>query len=229
MQMIFFVPGSENTLGEFVNGADVCCVTGRTLDELKASNPAGVLGTVDEFYRAQASEPVEISRDAFIDALECLPPQGWIRAGDSESFKFLEHWSGPITTIYVRIGADYWKFLAHYKLTHYEVLQHVRAHQKRSVIAVQVIAEDGAEAAFSVALGEAGPVCGVARWNRETLAATAEVVITPTIDGRTKQAETISGDAWRSIEQAGETGALWRALFLGASVESAARLITTAH
>lgn len=132
---VFYVPGATYTLGEFRTDLMACAWSGETLDQLQAKYPAGVVGTVAEFEAAQnpdmATAPVEITEKAFFDALCTMPPQGWLVAGDSESFKFLEHYSGQITTIYARIGKQHWRFMDVCTITHSAIIEKIRAHNNR--------------------------------------------------------------------------------------------------
>lgn len=45
----------------------------------------------------------EISEDAFVEALECLPPVGWVRQRHAESFKLSERLFDNITAVYCRL------------------------------------------------------------------------------------------------------------------------------
>ncbi len=60
--------------------------------------------------KALCTEPEEISRDKWWEMLEVLPPQRWQRGHDCESFELMEHTSGRVTAIYVRIGEKYYEF-----------------------------------------------------------------------------------------------------------------------
>jgi hypothetical protein len=65
----------------------------------------------------------EITKEDFWYFLEVLPPNQWIQESGCESFKMSEHWSGPITSIYARIGKRYFTLRDNYKLPHDEIMK----------------------------------------------------------------------------------------------------------
>ena len=68
------------------------------------------------------SLPEAITEAAFHEALGCLPPEDFQRVPGSSSFKMCEYYFGQVTSIYVRIGADYFTFRDMVSLTHEEIL-----------------------------------------------------------------------------------------------------------
>lgn len=88
---------------------------GKSLADMQVSYPGLQVGEFDEvllakeeFYRHQGI--FEIDEEAFMDALECLPPVDWKRVGEIESFKLSERLTGNITSIFCRKGQRYFRF-----------------------------------------------------------------------------------------------------------------------
>lgn len=65
---------------------------------------------IEHEQNACKTAPARISRGEFLDALEVLPPMHWHSTGRIETFKSSEFYSGIVTAIYCRIGAEYWTF-----------------------------------------------------------------------------------------------------------------------
>ena len=66
--------------------------------------------------------PQRITADAFFEALGALPPEDWQRRGHSESFKMSEYYTGQVTTIYSRIGNNFYTFRDMASLTHEQII-----------------------------------------------------------------------------------------------------------
>lgn len=100
--------------------------SGETLDEIRARYPDARLMDDDEYNRIHAaywtSEPVEITEDEYVDALEALPPLQWRRGDYAETFKMSEFLSGSITGIYCRLGRRYFCFNADVKTPHDQIV-----------------------------------------------------------------------------------------------------------
>ena len=90
--------------------------SGRTLREIREGCPkvmlmdAGIFISVME--RKSTTDPIEITEGEFILALECLPPCGWDRFGNTESFYSSEALCGNVTAHYVRLKDRYFSFYA---------------------------------------------------------------------------------------------------------------------
>lgn len=72
------------------------------------------------------TEPTPCTEDEWTEALESLPPLGWIRRGAGESFKMLERISGRMTRIYVRYDSRYWSFVDTDDLPHFDIMTRVK-------------------------------------------------------------------------------------------------------
>mgnify|MGYP003353315303 CR=1 FL=1 len=66
------------------------------------------LHNTPEQYR---KPPKRVDHETAWEALNVLPPQAWRRNGYTESFRMSERWSGTMTSIYCRIGAQWFKLL----------------------------------------------------------------------------------------------------------------------
>lgn len=103
--------------------------SGKTLEQLEAAyGPLEVIDIDEAVARVEAYQieaPAPCTREEFIHALECLPPEGWTRAAGSESFKMSEYYSGRITRIYARVGMDYYTMLNRCDLSHDEIMDKV--------------------------------------------------------------------------------------------------------
>lgn len=100
----------------------------RTYEDVKSDYPDAELLYVDTVIEMQdraytSPYAFPITRREFEDALECLPPVSWKRFSQHESFKLSERYSGNITTIYVRIGNEYFKFKDQISLPHVDCLE----------------------------------------------------------------------------------------------------------
>lgn len=67
--------------------------------------PLGEAGA--RYERQFISAPVEINAATFHEMLGVLPPVGWRRDAEAESFKISELTAGTVTAIYARIGDRY--------------------------------------------------------------------------------------------------------------------------
>ena len=131
---VFWIPGRLHVedAAVDVDGVLVGMYGGKTLADYQAQHPDAQIITVDEFKRhhdaALKTAPEVITAEQFNDALEILPPLGWVRDGTRESFKLCEMYSGNITDIYARIGADYYRFRDVASLPHAEIMGRIAAH-----------------------------------------------------------------------------------------------------
>lgn len=90
--------------------------SGMSQKELEAKYGAIRVRPLDQAAKemddANVTEPIPVTEQQFMDALECLPPLAWNsdKEADTESFQMSEYFSGSITGMYVRIGSTYWCF-----------------------------------------------------------------------------------------------------------------------
>lgn len=103
--------------------------SGETLEQVCQRHPGVEKEALDvivmEQEDAYRTHPQPISQDAWMQALEVLPPENWIRQGNTESFKFVERYSGRITSIFARIGSDCFTFKDVYTLSHAEIMDRI--------------------------------------------------------------------------------------------------------
>jgi hypothetical protein len=82
--------------------------TGENLEEVSKHYAGAQLAEWDDAYKRMQDSyrkpPQEITKERFWDMLECLPPVGWVRHPDCESFKMSERTVGNLTGIFVRRG-----------------------------------------------------------------------------------------------------------------------------
>ena len=60
----------------------------------------------DLIEESHCTEPSSITLEQWDDALDTLPPQDWNKANGVESFKFMEHYWGDVTSIYARTASN---------------------------------------------------------------------------------------------------------------------------
>lgn len=104
-------------------------INNETLDEVRLRYPdAQEMGLEDasRFLDDMAvSEPMEITREAYIEALEVLPPEDWERGQASESFLMCEYYRGCVTTVCVRLGKRYFSYHDRASLNHAQRVEKV--------------------------------------------------------------------------------------------------------
>lgn len=129
----FYVPGAGNIIDTaFKNeaGEYVSFVHHQNLMQMRDRHPDAVLGNLDDWIAADEkrliTEPTEITRAEWWEALEVLPPESWQHAGGGESFVMMEYYSGRITSIYVRLGERYFTFRDVANLPHLDRLAKAR-------------------------------------------------------------------------------------------------------
>lgn len=102
---------------------------GKTLDEVQAEHPDATLMSMDALTTAQENalrtEPVQITEEEYMDALEVLPPLDWVIHGRTQSFKFVERFSGAVTSIFAKKNGAHWTFRDVDTLTHEEIMARV--------------------------------------------------------------------------------------------------------
>jgi hypothetical protein len=115
------VPGSEPPRG-------TC--SGETLEQVRIRYPEAQLDTLDEFVAFKEAElqtePKEVTEDKFVEMLEVLYPNHWVRRSGSESFQMSEHLSGNITEIYCRVGTKYFAFSGRAGMKHDDIVAKCR-------------------------------------------------------------------------------------------------------
>jgi hypothetical protein len=126
---VFYVPGTisiidyavKNEHGEMVSALDQ-----EPMASIASRYPGVIICSVEDATASQAAAlttgPVQITKQVFIDMLECLPPLGWERRLNSESFKLSEFTSGRITSIYARVNSQYFKLSDVFTLKHEEIM-----------------------------------------------------------------------------------------------------------
>jgi hypothetical protein len=132
MSKVFFQPGNKVVDNVVVfDGVSFGQYSGQTFEQLAAEYPGLEIGdsaTVwAAYYKGLIFPPTRITQQRFFDMLEVLPPEGWHREGGSESFKMSEYEAGNITTIFVRIGTEYYELQDQATLTHLQIVQKVTA------------------------------------------------------------------------------------------------------
>lgn len=109
---VFYVPGSHLTIDAVNPETGRGLYGGRTLEEIRQEHPRAEIGDAEAVFRAQEDacrSPVrETTEEAFMDALEVLPPVGWVM-GRNQSFKISERLFGSITSIYARVDGRFFK------------------------------------------------------------------------------------------------------------------------
>lgn len=112
-----------------INGTPTGRYSGETLEQIGKRYPGAQVGdAMDIAAQREAmmiSEPEQITEEQFMDALEVLPPEGWIRHQHTESFKMCEYYSGRVTSIYARFADTYWTFKDIGSKTHVEIMDKV--------------------------------------------------------------------------------------------------------
>ncbi len=133
MHQVFFIPGSTAAIDYArlrEDGEWITLHTAQTISELQVTYPGVILGAEADFTaqmeQACRTEPEHITADQFQDAFEVLPPVGWSQTDEAESFKFMEHYSGRITSVYARVGERFYRFLDLCTLEHAEIIAKVR-------------------------------------------------------------------------------------------------------
>jgi hypothetical protein len=129
---VFYVPSTHAAIHSaidaavFRDGQTVGLYSHQTQEELARNYPGVTLGTVEEYaaqlVQAVRTEPVEITRQQYLDALEVLPPLDWEGRRGCESFKLSEFYTSNVTSIYARRGHRYFTFRAVATLSHQEIM-----------------------------------------------------------------------------------------------------------
>lgn len=143
IERCFYVPVQTGCVPSMIDvarvndqGETVTFFHGETLAALRERYPTAELISIEDFDRlkedALRTEPEPTTEEAFWEMLEILPPVGWRRTTEGESFKMVERYSGRMTNIYARIGNSYWVFMDRDDLTHDQIMAKVRAVMERT-------------------------------------------------------------------------------------------------
>ncbi len=135
----FYKPGATNMedvavqkLGGFWFGgyggksrAAILEETGAELTEIDVA-----VAAIDKAQRETlCTGPARITYATFMEMLEVLPPQRWMRGGHSEFFHISEHIGGPYVSWYARVGegdyAKYYTLVEHCGIAHSVLLDMV--------------------------------------------------------------------------------------------------------
>lgn len=126
---IVYVPGAMSIIdfmlprdgGELRGG-----YSGETLEQIRARYPGAIIGELDTFTAEKEArlrtDPVEITRDQWTEALEVLPPLDHQYDGRACTFKCMEMLSGRITSVYCRIGSRCFTFTDVASIPHAEIV-----------------------------------------------------------------------------------------------------------
>lgn len=111
IQKCFYVPNKPGVIDVINPDTGKGLYSKQTLEEAQAENAAIEVGDFDTVVEQQASyyikPPQKISEEAWMEALEVLPPECWKHGADWERFNMCEYTSGTVTAIYCRIGEHY--------------------------------------------------------------------------------------------------------------------------
>jgi hypothetical protein len=83
------------------------------------------------------TEPQEITLEQWKAALEVLPPAHWERSGPFEAFQCSEHFSGRLTSTYLRRGQRAWQFTDVAGMGIDAIIKRVRKHLGEQATAAQ--------------------------------------------------------------------------------------------
>lgn len=109
---VFYKPGALHAVDAVHPVTGKGLYSGKTVEELTAENgPLETITNAEASRRVDAaavSAPAEITAERWDDALNCLPPQRWVRRNGAESFQFMERYCGNVTSVYVKLGDRFW-------------------------------------------------------------------------------------------------------------------------
>lgn len=77
---------------------------------------------------SHCTEPSHITLEQWNDALDVLPPQDWNTANGVESFKFMEHYWGDVTSIYCKTGKGCFVFKGRASMSADEVAEKINSY-----------------------------------------------------------------------------------------------------
>lgn len=114
--------------------------SGESLPQLRRRYEGARLSASAQYRQAQEdayrSAPQPCSEQAFLEALECLPPLDWKSRNGIESFKMSEFYCDGITTIYARdrVAGHCWTFRDVHTLSPEQIA--VRIQEARQLLGV---------------------------------------------------------------------------------------------
>jgi hypothetical protein len=100
-----------------------------TFEELRSMNrissQAVILPNAEAYLRFEEAQRVRLCNGAqpvtaerFDEALNCMPPLGWVRMDTQESFRLCEPLTNTLSTFYVRVGEQFWEINEQHETTH---------------------------------------------------------------------------------------------------------------
>lgn len=127
---VFYVPGAIPEPVDIALSHDCCGMeTRKTFDQLQLDYPSLQRCSSSDFQemreKSLRTDPVEITRETFIDQLEVLPPLGRVVRDGAETFKSSEFYSGRITSCYARVNGRYYHLRDVASITHDEILARI--------------------------------------------------------------------------------------------------------
>lgn len=131
-EYVYYSPSKVTTIDSLHWFTGLSMYSQNTPEMVKERYPDAILIHVSEAILIMEEANIDkvakpISKEQFWDALECLPPQNWVRREFTESFKMCEYLTGQITSIYVRIGKEYFTFHDRASMTHDQIVAKTRA------------------------------------------------------------------------------------------------------
>lgn len=132
-----FVSLAKRVVIDFVREDGLTQIFGQTLEEVRQRYPDAQTMSADEAVEAIENslidaDAVEITGEQFVKALEVLPPKRWRRHTDSESFMMMEHFYGSVTSVYARVGNQYYTFHDRCSLSHDDIVRKVIMSQAKT-------------------------------------------------------------------------------------------------
>lgn len=105
--------------------------TQKPVAEYMADKPGAEVWTFDNAFahmRAGYLKPASVvTKERFWEMLEVLPPVDWKRSDTTESFKISERTIADLTSIFARIGDQYFELCDSCKLSHDQIIARCRA------------------------------------------------------------------------------------------------------
>lgn len=82
---------------------------------------------IELIERAYTTQPMRITKEAWTEALECMPPKDWIQDSGWSHFKLSENLTYGVTRIFIRHGQCYYQFVDKVSMTATDIRQKVHA------------------------------------------------------------------------------------------------------
>lgn len=100
---------------------------GETLAEVQMRYPGAAVGNLDAVVEASRKmferAPKRVTESRFLEMLNVLPPENWVRGNGCESFKMCEYEYDNVTTIFARIGGEYYEMAGRASMPHHEIVE----------------------------------------------------------------------------------------------------------